>query len=73
MRGDCIHSTTTGAGSQTISGDVALPSQPQRGVRIVLLDRGNTALTFVNPAHCAIDRQCLGEGRPSSCRTRTTS
>ena len=40
---------TTGTGSKTISGDVVLPSQPQRGGQVVLIDRGNTALTFVNP------------------------
>ena len=48
---------TTGTGSKTISGDVVLPSQPQRGGQVVLIDRGNTALTFVNPATCVVDRQ----------------
>jgi hypothetical protein len=57
VRPDCVHSMSAGAGSQTISGDVVLPSQPQRGGQVVLIDRGNSALTFVNPATCAIDRQ----------------
>jgi hypothetical protein len=48
---------TTGTGSKTISGDVVLPSQPQRGGQIVLIDRGNTELTFLNPGTCAVDRQ----------------
>ena len=56
-RADCVHTMTTGTGSKTISGDVVLPSQPQRGGQVVLIDRGNTALTFVNPATCAVDRQ----------------
>ena len=56
-RADCVHTMTTGTGSKTISGDVVLPSQPQRGGQVVLIDRGNTALTFVNPATCVVDRQ----------------
>ena len=43
-------------------GDVVLPSQPQRGGQVVLIDRGNTALTFVNPATCAVDRQFSVKG-----------
>ena len=62
VRGDCVHSMSVGAGSLTISGDVALPSQPQRGGQVVLLDRGNSALTFVNPTTCAIDRQMSVKG-----------
>jgi hypothetical protein len=57
VHGDCVHSTTTGTGAKTISGDVILPSQPQRGGLVVLIDRGNTALTFVNPSTCTFDRQ----------------
>ena len=62
VRGDCVHSTTTGTGAKTISGDVVLPSQPQRGGQVVLIDRGNTALTFVNPATCMFDRQLSVKG-----------
>jgi hypothetical protein len=56
---DCVDSATggSGTGSNTLSSDVTLPSQPQRGGDIVVIDRGNTALTFVNPATCAVDRQ----------------
>jgi hypothetical protein len=61
-RADCVHSTTTGTGAKTISGDVVLPSQPQRGGQIVLVDRGNTALTFVNPGTCAFDHQISVKG-----------
>ena len=56
---DCVDSATGGGGtgSNTLSSDVTLPSQPQRGGDIVVIDRGNTALTFVNPQSCAVDRQ----------------
>jgi hypothetical protein len=60
-RADCLHSATSG-GSPTISTDVVLPSQPQRGNALVLIDRGNSALTFVNPATCAIDHQFSVKG-----------
>jgi hypothetical protein len=53
---------TTGTGSKTISGDVVLPSQPQRGGKVVLIDRGNTALTFINPDACMVDRQFSVKG-----------
>jgi hypothetical protein len=64
VRGDCVHSMGTGTGSQTISGDVSLPSQPQRGGQVVLLDRGNSALTFVNvtASGCTIARQLSVKG-----------
>jgi hypothetical protein len=72
VRGDCVHSTTTGTGAKTISGDVVLPSQPQRGGQVVLIDRGNTALTFVNPATCMFDRQLSVKGG-FNLANRTTS
>jgi hypothetical protein len=62
VRADCVHSTTTGSGAKTISGDVVLPSQPQRGGQVVLVDRGNIALTFVNPTTCAFDHQISVKG-----------
>ncbi|HMF42914.1 MAG TPA: hypothetical protein VKQ32_19715, partial [Polyangia bacterium] len=62
VHGDCVHTTTTGTGAKTISGDVVLPSQPQRGGQVVLIDRGNTALTFVNASTCAFDRQLSVKG-----------
>jgi hypothetical protein len=55
-RPDCIHGSSSG-GSATISSDLVLPSQPQRGNALVLIDRGNSALTFVNRTTCAIDHQ----------------
>ncbi len=58
---DCVHSSTSG-GSSTISSDVTLPSQPQRGNQLVLIDRGNGALTFLNPTTCEIDRQFSVKG-----------
>ncbi len=58
VAGSCVHSSTVGNGtSKTISGDAVLPSQPQRGGDIVLVDRGNGALTFVDPTGCFIARQ----------------
>jgi hypothetical protein len=41
---------------------VVLPSQPQRGNQLVVIDRGNNALTFVDPASCAIDHQFSVKG-----------
>ena len=58
LNGDCVHSATVGNGtSKTISGDAVLPSQPQLGGDIVIVDRGNGALTFVDPAGCFVARQ----------------
>jgi hypothetical protein len=56
---DCVDSATGGGntGSNTLSSDVTLPSQPQLGGDVVVIDRGYTALTFVNPTTCAVDRQ----------------
>ncbi|HVY38504.1 MAG TPA: hypothetical protein VHM31_11230 [Polyangia bacterium] len=57
VMGDCVHSLTQANGiSKNISGDVVLPSQPQRGGDVVLVDRGNGMLTFVDPAGCFIAR-----------------
>jgi len=58
VTGDCVHSTSTSSGTAlTISGDAVLPSQPQRGGDIVLVDRANGLLTFVDPAGCFVARQ----------------
>ena len=67
---DCIHTTLVN-GTATVSGDVILPSQPQRGGQLVLINRGNTALTFINPADCSVARQISVKGgfnRPQSAR-----
>jgi hypothetical protein len=53
-------------------GDVVLPSQPQRGGQVVLIDRGNTALDVRQPATCASIGQFSVKGA-SDGRTRTTS
>jgi hypothetical protein len=41
----------------TLSGDVTLPSQPQRARELWLIDRGNAALTVLNPQTCAVRGQ----------------
>jgi hypothetical protein len=43
--------------SQALSGDVVLPSAPLPGHPLVLIDRGNNALVWVDPASCAVTRQ----------------
>jgi len=64
VRADCVDSATRSSGSpsKTISGDAVLPSQPQLGGNVVVVDRGNVALTFVDPVTCAIVRQILVPG-----------
>ncbi|HVV48936.1 MAG TPA: hypothetical protein VHO06_04700, partial [Polyangia bacterium] len=59
VRADCVDSATgaTGGATKTISGDAVLPSQPQLGGEVVVVDRGNGALTFVDPGACKIVRQ----------------
>ena len=49
--------TGTGTSRPRSPKDVVLPSQPQRGGRIVLVDSRQHALTYLNPATCAVDRQ----------------
>jgi hypothetical protein len=64
VHADCVDSATGAGGSSTptISGDAVLPSQPQRGGYVVIIDRGNGALTFVNPSACIIARQIAVPG-----------
>jgi hypothetical protein len=56
---DCIDSGTKAGGnlSLTLSGDVTLPSQPQQGGQLWLVDRGNAALTILAPETCAVTSQ----------------
>jgi hypothetical protein len=55
---DCISSGTTGAAlTQELSGDVVLPSGPQPGGELVVIDRTNAVLTFVAPRSCAVRAQ----------------
>lgn len=51
---DCV-ATVAGSpgGMSTLSGDVVLPSQPQHGGALVLIDRSYGALTFVNTSPIA--------------------
>ena len=43
--------------SQALSGGVVLPSAPLPGHPLVLIDRGNNALLWVNPADCSVTRE----------------
>lgn len=64
VRADCVDSATgaNGGPNKTISGDAVLPSQPQLGGEVIVVDRGNVALTFVDPGACKIDHQILVPG-----------
>jgi hypothetical protein len=64
VRADCVDSATgaNGGATSTISGDAVLPSQPQLGGQVLIIDRGNVALTFVDPNRCAIVHQILVPG-----------
>ncbi len=63
--GNCVQSNSVGSGtSKTISGDAVLPSQPQHGGKVVIIDRGNGELTFVDPDGCFIARQISVPGGP---------
>jgi hypothetical protein len=69
VKDDCINSGTQAAGklSLTLSGDVVLPSQPQRGGDLWLVDRGNATLTIVTPPACAVSAQfSVGTGFKSN-------
>ncbi|MCB9557617.1 MAG: hypothetical protein H6707_16025 [Deltaproteobacteria bacterium] len=55
---DCVNSGTTSPQlTAALSGDLALPSQPLPGNKLVIIDRKNATLTWVNPQSCAVDRQ----------------
>jgi hypothetical protein len=43
--------------SEALSGDVVLPSAPLPGHPLILIDRGNNALVWVDPASCTVTRQ----------------
>jgi hypothetical protein len=54
----CIGSGSAGAQlSAALSGDVVLPSQTQPGNELVVVDRKNGVLTWVDPASCQVRRQ----------------
>src|SRR5262245_18552260 len=56
---DCIDSGTGAGGtlSSPLSGDITLPSQPQLGGKLWIVDRKNNALTVVDPKTCSVDGQ----------------
>jgi hypothetical protein len=55
---DCVDSNTVPPKlSLALSGDVALPSHPQAGGDVVLIDDVNSALTWVDPQTCKIRHQ----------------
>jgi hypothetical protein len=55
---NCLNSGSTAPQlSQALSGDVVLPSAPLPGHPLVLVDRINSALVWVNPADCTVTRQ----------------
>ena len=55
---DCVDSNTVPPTlSLVLSGDVALPSRPQSGGDVVLIDDVNGALTWVDPQTCKIRHQ----------------
>ncbi len=63
IHADCIDSNPPNGGViPLISTDVVMPSQPQRGGNLVLIDRGNGLLTTVNPATCQVIRQIIVPG-----------
>src|SRR5262249_47232182 len=52
--------------SMALSGDVVLPSQPQPGDELVLLDQTNSALLWVDPTNSRPSRQlCVGDFDPN--------
>ncbi len=60
---DCIDSNPPNGGViPLISTDVVLPSQPQRGGNLVLIDRGNGLLTTVSPTTCQVVGQIVVPG-----------
>jgi hypothetical protein len=57
-RGDCIDSAAHPPGvTLALGGDVAVPSWPQPGHPVLLIDRTNSVLTWLDPATCAPTHQ----------------
>jgi DNA-binding beta-propeller fold protein YncE len=56
--GSCLDSgSKPPALSATLSGDVVLPSQPQPRHELLVIDRKNGALTWMDPTNCTVLRQ----------------
>jgi len=64
IRDNCLNSGTVAPGlSKALSGDVVLPSAPLPGNPLILIDRGNSNLIWVDPVHCTAIRQInVGQG-----------
>jgi hypothetical protein len=64
----CFNSGTGGFGlTLTLSGDVVLPSQVPPGGPVIIIDRGNAVLTWLDPATCAPLRQlAVATGFPAN-------
>lgn len=62
---NCINSGSKPARlTSTLSGDVVVPTQRPTGGQVLLIDRQNAALTWVDPRTCDITRQLnVGEGK----------
>jgi hypothetical protein len=59
VKDDCIDSGTSASGSLSLalSGDVTLPSQPQQGGGLWLIDSGNAAVMLLDPTTCGVRQQ----------------
>jgi hypothetical protein len=64
LKDGCFNSGTGATGlTMTLSGDVVLPTQSAMGGPVVLVDRGNNALTWLDPSTCTPVRQlAVGTG-----------
>jgi hypothetical protein len=62
---NCLNSGSATPGlSQALSGDVVLPSTPLPGHPLVLIDRINNNLIWVNPAECKVTKQISVKDNP---------
>jgi len=58
VKENCVNSGTVApALTSAFSGDVVLPSTPFAGGKVVLIDRSNGTLTWVDPATCNVAKQ----------------
>ena len=65
VRDNCLNSGSETPGlSQALSGDVVLPSAPLPGHPLVLIDRLNNNLIWVNPVDCKVTRQISVKNNP---------
>lgn len=64
VRDNCLNSGSVPPElSLALSGDVVLPSAPLPGHPLILIDRGNGNLIWVDPADCSVTRQVnVGDG-----------